>query len=335
MIDWMLTTVGLGAGLVGLAAGRIWGAHVTERRAARELDDQRFAAQRELAARVKAMQHLEARLEKLSAEAAISLSESRPTTPPPTRATVRALERFVGRLRGLASVDEAVVILPDGLPATRCDDEALLRAGALVGELARADGALGGFIGLSVEVRRADPLSFRRLPPWTGGAWLVARGRGGPVNGLALDAAIVGAYAEQRYTTPPARLSGATHADPGPVAAILGGELRDGVFGGVALIDASGLVACAAVDGPDRALVERLALDLLHVGARAAHWCGDVVGLRLANALGEWVALAPGAGGAMVAAFGAGHAVDELALERIRGRLRRRAPAPSTQELAS
>lgn len=322
MIDLITASVGAGVGALCVGVGYLWGRGEASRRMATLLDDQRLDAERSLATRERDLERLRAELLRTRTDSATSLTTSRPVDVAPSRPTARALEAFVARLRGLASVGAAAVVDRDGLLATPCDDHGLSRAATLAADLTRLyDVELPGFVGLTVERRGADPITWRLLPRWTGGAWLVARGLGGPVNGLALDVAIAGAYREQRHAPPGLSLTGhSTGAAPGEAG--LEREIG-GAFKAVGVVGPDGLTAYAALDGPSRDTLAGMTPALMALYRRVVHWCGEPSALRLANPHGEWMHMCPLAGDRSLLTVGVGPTVDELALERLRGRLRR------------
>lgn len=322
MIELVTIATGVGMGVVGCGIGILIGRRAEARRAAIALEDHRIDAERAATNHRRDVDALSRALDELRGRAAISLAGSLPQDAPPSRPTARALERYPARLRGLATVDDAVVVQADGLIATQADDPAFARAATLVADLGPLfDMQLPGFVGLTVERRGFDPLTYRLLPDWTRGAWLVVGGRGGPVNGLALDTAIAGAFVNQNHVPPSQMLTGhapATESDGADV--ILD---SNGAFQAAAVIGVDGLLAYGTLGGPPRALMSGMVPGLRILAERVHHWCGAPLTLRLDNAHGEWLLWTPIDDERSLVVIGAGPSVDELALERLRGRVRR------------
>ncbi len=320
MIELITIAAGVGMGAVGCGVGMLIGRRGEARRAALDLEDHRIDADRAAENHRRDVEALSRALDELRGRAAISLAGSLPRDAAPDRPTARALERFPARLRGLATVDEAVVAQADGLLATPVDDAQLARAATLVADLGPlCDMRLPGFIGLTVERRGQDPLTYRLLPDWTGGAWLVVAGRGGPVNGLALDTAIAGAFVGQNHVPPSQMLTGRA-PPPASTPSILD---MDGAFQAAAVVADGELVAYGAIGGPARDVMAHMVPGLVALAGRVRHWCGAPLTLRLDNPHGEWLVWSPLSDGRALVVVGAGPVVDELALERLRGRVRR------------
>ncbi|MCA9620880.1 MAG: hypothetical protein KC731_17775 [Myxococcales bacterium] len=331
MTLWVDVATGVTGLLAGGGLGFWWGGRRASERAEVVRDAEREEQRREVRRLRDQERLLRAQVEDLQRSAAITLGASPRPEPPPARPTARALETFVGRLRGLAVVDEVAVVTADGLLATRCEDEALSQLGALAGVVGTgAQGRVGAFVAIELSPATAAPVTLRRLPDWTQGAWLVARGAGAPVSPSALDAAISGAFADQEHPpAPPATLAGhgqaATRLDGVHSARASLGLRALAALGGGELLDYE------ADDGPTPEVLMHHVAALRVLERRAKHSLGPLARVRATLGGGRWLDLTAETDGVALAAVGDGPPLDDMSLARSVGSLRRAVRAAETR----
>jgi hypothetical protein len=264
----------------------------------------------------------------------VSFAESAPVDHrrlQPERPTARTFNAVIERLRGLAAVRDAVVVDEDGLVVTRCDDEATSRMAACVAPLAAAspdDRPLSGIIALEAVTTDATHWTFRRLAHDAHTSWLLVSATSRPVNPVALDVAVAASAIDPGVASsrgPREFLQGAfTAASDNGLG--LGDELERSRILDLAVLEGERVVAQASRGGLGSERVARFAEELSRLRGQVEHRAPrGLVSLRVSFADGVQLTLAPSpddrARALLVVTVDQG--IDELALRRLQGRLRR------------
>lgn len=270
----------------------------------------------------------------------------------PGRPSPREIDAIAARLRGFAFLEGVVVADAAGLALSRDETLSARELAALVPRVAALETGPGGALDDIVEVilvtRDARHAALRRLPAWTGGAFLGAMARSQPPASLALDAAVAGAIlarsaeatrdrgrVEPRLPSPLQGAHSIVGGDRGANTKQLLGELErmTATTGARALaLGLGGQVICGVFnDGPAESVGAALLARLDAFTAGAARALRDEI-VRVEITLGDRsvVVFAPlqAASRFALLAVTTGRALDALEVDRLIGRIRRLLPPP-------
>jgi hypothetical protein len=277
----------------------------------------------------------------------------------PRRPGPRELDGIAARLRGFAFLDAVVVADAAGLPLSRDETRASRELASLVPKVvlleSSAGGALDGIAAVSIVTRDARHFTLRRLPDWTGGAFLGAMAHSQAPAPLALDAAVAGAILARPSTEPRegapaggvvsalAGVHAVIGADRGANTRQLVGELERMTAATEARALAFGregqVISGVLCDGPPESVVAALLgqLDAFTAAVgRALH--SEIASIELTLRDGSVVVFAPLQATSRFAllAISAGRGLDPLEIDRLIGRIRRLLPpsAPMDRTVA-
>ncbi|WP_437513220.1 hypothetical protein [Sorangium sp. So ce1099] len=352
-MDALLVAAFGASSIAAAVAGMAVGASKARRRAVAELGPRLDRANRELRLAERRAEDVE-RLRRLDAErlraTALAPRLGEPAAPVyPGRPSPRELDGIAARLRGFAFVDAVAVADAAGLCLSRGEDARARSLAALVPLVKRLEGAGDGALEEVVEValvtQDARHVALRRLPAWTGGAWLATLSMSQPPSPLALDAAIAGAVLARPGE--PASRSGARwggallSGHSASVGAERGANTRQLLAEIVRLAAATSaravglgqggrLLGAVFRDGPAEPLLAAIlgAVDALRAGAARVLAAGDVARIELLLADGASLAFAPMQPRSRFALLTVteGRALDPLEIDRFVGRIRRLVP---------
>ncbi|WP_437758615.1 hypothetical protein [Sorangium sp. So ce1389] len=359
MMDALLVAAFGASSIAAAVAGMAVGASKARRRAVAELGPRLDRANRELRLAERRAEDVE-RLRRLDAErlraTALAPDLCEPAAPVyPGRPSPRELDGIAARLRGFAFVDAVAVADAAGLCLSRGEDARARSLAALVPLVKRLEGAGDGALEEVVEValvtQDARQVALRRLPAWTGGAWLATLSTSQPPSPLALDAAIAGAVLA-RPGEPASRSGARSRSEVRWSGTLLSGHTASvGAERGantrqllaeierlaaatsaraVGLGQGGRLLGAVFRDGPAEPLFAAVlgAVDALRAGAARVLAVGDVARIELLLADGASLAFAPMQPRSRFALLTVteARALDPLEIDRFVGRIRRLVP---------
>jgi hypothetical protein len=353
MMDAASLAVAAASGILGAAAGAASFAGLFRGRASRQgaahEDQLRAAVEQERKRSARALAEVQHRMSEAEARwRQIALATTPELLAEPVykdRPSARDLQAIVARLRGLAFVDAVTVGDLAGLTAGRDEGETERDLAALVPLFASLDARIGGAPGLlsSMSVVTADGryVALRALPRWARRACLVVLTAGQRPAAAALDAAVAGASLARPDDLHEPR-SGASGALVlrGATASIgethgSGPEVLGELGKAMASLDARAMAfgfdgrvyAAALNDGPPPPAMESLFSAMQKARSQAARRLRDrdVLRVELTAPDGLVITYVPLLAEARMALLCVtrGHAVDDLEVDRMVGRLRR------------